>query len=463
MNVQLARSGSDGRPALIAALAIGVAMILGGSGSPSPLPEAATELLIAMGMGIWLLRVTPGRSTAAREAWLVAALLLVLPAAQLVPLPPALWQALPGREVEHEALTLVGGQQAWRPFSVAPARTLASLLALVPPAALLVMVAVLGPRGRSMVLGTIGGVGLLSLLVGLGQVATRTAAASPFRFYVADVGYLSGFQANHNAAADVLLIAMVAQAAAVAEWFRLHRQGQSSRTGPAITLCLAGLMTIGVFLTASRAGTALLPLAWLGIAAMLLPRGTFSRKRVGWSLGVAGAALAALAMWIGGSETGARILSRYDFSHELRFQLWADAVFAARTYFPWGAGLGTFVPVFLAAEPLESVHGTLPNRAHNDFLELLIEAGVVGYAVLAAILVIIGLAAVRGLRRQDGIPATHACFSLATLSIVAMHSLVDYPLRSISLACLGATAAGMLLPLPTRATRTAHGTMEGRR
>jgi hypothetical protein len=439
-------------------------MVLGGGGSPSPMPELALQLLFALLLGLWLLWVPPGRSRGSRDAWIVAMLLLAVPVLQLVPLPPALWHGLPGRGLERDSLALVGGETGWRPLSVAPARTMASLLALVPPAALVVLLSTLGRQGRNMVVGTIAGVGLLALLVGFAQfAASRAGGSHAFRFYTVDVGYLNGFQANHNAAADVLLIAMVAQTAIVSEWFRLHRPGQRCRAEPILAVGLAVPMSIGVFLTASRAGTFLLPLAWLWMAAILLPQWGITRRQIGRGVAAAAGLAGAVALAIGASDMGRRILSRYDFSGELRLGLWADALLAARTYFPWGAGIGTFVPVFLAAERLEVVYAPLPNRAHADFLELMIEAGVPGFLVLAAIAAILGGRAIRALQGRSEVPVIHACFSLGTLSIVAMHSLVDYPLRSMSVACLGGIAAGILLPPPLRAMQIAHATMKERR
>ena len=60
-------------------------MVLGGGGSPSPMPELALQLLFALLLGLWLLWVPPGRSRGSRDAWVVATLLLAVPVLQLVP------------------------------------------------------------------------------------------------------------------------------------------------------------------------------------------------------------------------------------------------------------------------------------------------------------------------------------------------------------------------------------------
>ena len=107
--------------------------------------------------------------------------------------------------------------------------------------------------------------------------------------------------------------------------------------------------------------------------------------------------------------------------------------------------MGDFGSAILAGERLEVVRETLPNRAHNDFLELAVEAGVFGLAVLGVVAAILGLAARQALRRAATGSAALAIFAIAALGLLALHSLVDYPLRSMAMACLGAACAGLLL------------------
>ena len=103
-----------------------------------------------------------------------------------------------------------------------------------------------------------------------------------------------------------------------------------------------------------------------------------------------------------------------------------------------------FTPVMMAMERLEVVDPTLPNRAHNDYLELAIGAGFPGLAVAAIVAAIIAVAAFRRLRRPIPNARAQTLFALGTLSVMALHSLVDYPMRSMALAALAAFATGLL-------------------
>ena len=94
----------------------------------------------------------------------------------------------------------------------------------------------------------------------------------------------------------------------------------------------------------------------------------------------------------------------------------------------------------------------LPNRAHNEFLELLLEAGLPGaFAWLAAAWLV--LAALRlSLRKASPVPLPQAVFAGGTLTLATLHSLVDYPLRSMALAGLIGVAAALVLAPPRSGT-----------
>lgn len=170
-------------------LALSLALVLGGGGSPSPLSELMLQLVLAaiVAVWIWFLPAPLGQS-APRGALLIAALILAVPLIQLIPLPPSLWQALPGRKLEQEALALIGREDTWRSLSLAPSRTLAALLAMAPAAALLVMSASLDHHARIRLVQTVLAVGILTLLVGAAQISS--GIDGPLRFYEPESNYL---------------------------------------------------------------------------------------------------------------------------------------------------------------------------------------------------------------------------------------------------------------------------------
>lgn len=429
---------------LLTALLIALAMIFGGGGSTAPLSELTLEILAVAVLVAWLW-IDRGQRPwlAPRSLWIIVAILVAVPLAQVIPLPPGLWHLLPGRDTERNALALVGQADSWRAWSVAPSRTFAALLSLGPCILVMVMTAGLGRIGRTQAVAMVAAIGALTVLVGAAQVAGGDGG--PFRFYGTRSGNLEGFQANRNHAADVLIIAMVAFAAAAREWQQRWRPKMSGPAFPTIVLGASALFSVAVIVTASRAGMALLPLGWLGVLVILRPWLRIGRRSLG-ALAVAMVVAALLGAWVlQHNHVIARIAARFTLDQEFRPRIWQDSLYAARLYFPFGSGMGTFVPVFQAIERLENVDVFLTNRAHNDVLELAIESGAVGLAALLAVAAIIVHRTVMAIRRPPTGSPSQVAFALVTLTVIALHSQVDYPLRSMSLQCLAGLAIGLLM------------------
>ena len=437
------RSSKPNPRGLLAAVLVGSAIIFGGGGSTAPTSELALEAFAAIVFVGWLwLDRTQSPRHAPRSLWIIVALLVAVPLVQLIPLPPGLWQRLPGHQVEREALALVGRADSWKAWSVAPSRTFAALLSLGPCILVMLMTAGLGRTGRAQTIGAI------AMLVGVAQLSGGDDG--PFRFYGTRSGNLEGFQANRNHAADILLIVMVAFAAAAREWHERWRPVPSDRAMsgpafPAVVLGVSALVSISVIVTASRAGAALLPLAWLGVLLVIRPWLRFDRRVLGMLALAAVVAALAGAWFVNHNHVIARIAARFTMDQEFRPRIWEDSLFAARLYFPFGSGMGTFVPVFQAIERLENVDQFLTNRAHNDLLELMVEGGAVAIAALLAIAALIVRRAGLSIRRPPAGSMPQVVFALVTLTVIALHSQVDYPLRSMSLQCLAGLAIGLLM------------------
>lgn len=432
------------------AVLLGAALLLGGGGSPAPLPELTLELLAVLVGSIWLL--LPATRDQWRKvppaAWLAGLLVVLVPLLQLVPLPPQLWHALPGRGIESDALALIGRENSWRAWSMAPDRTLAALLSLLPPVVVLVMAATLGPGERLRLIGLVAAAGLASIVVGTMQLTF--APDSPVQFYGVTTQTLRGFQANHNSTADVLLAAMLALLVAIRAAADSGRLPDRAAIVPGLALATVALFGCGVVLTASRMGILLLPVA-VGAGLLLFRRWLPSpgRKVAAATLGLV--LLAALSTYalVRSNPVLAGIGARFDFAGELRIELWRDGLFVARKYYPAGVGMGDFVPALIADERLEVVRPALPNRAHNEYIELAAEAGLAGLAAWAAVIVLVARAALEA--RTAGSPArrAEALFAAAVLIILLLHSMVDYPFRSMALASLGAFCAALLLAAGT--------------
>jgi len=267
-------------------------------------------------------------------------------------------------------------------------------------------------------------------------------------------GFLVGFQANRNAEADFLLITMLAMG--VIATTRLSDGRQHGMTWGGL---LGGSLSIivGLVMTGSRTGISLSILAILFFSAMWWPQLRKRRTSPYWLAGGAGAMVLGGALLLQ-AQAVQKVVARFSLTKDARWELWADTLYAMRRVWPFGSGIGTIVPMLEAAERLEVVDQTRPVRAHNDWLEWLLEAGLPGVIVLGLVGIVIGyliVCAIPAATRSETPPARRAqiLFGCGLLVIEALHAIVDYPMRSMSLAMLAAVAVAFLME-PAAAKRS---------
>jgi len=459
------RSLIDGpRHPLIAALFIACAVVLGGGGSPNPGTEVILQLVFVVAALAWLW--VPGQAgpipvTRSRNFWLICGLVLALPLIQLVPLPPSVWTGIAGNEDRAAALALVGREHTWQPLSHSPPRTLASLLAMIPALFAFFAAASLDARGRSWVVGAVVAMALVSALLGALQVSLGPVSG-PY-LYAQNSPNLTGFQANRNATADLLLIGIAATVALFMPSLTPRGAPRAEARKPLIadrraaTLVLGGLTAVlffAVLLTASRMGIALLSLVLVGVWVILRPA-LADRGKVRFLPALAALAaipVVAFVAWQTGITSLRNVTGRFfidAFDEGTRVELWRDGWFAMQQAWPFGVGMGGAQPALIAAERLEVLEPDLPNRVHNDYLELALEGGALAAVLLAAVAILLLAAAWRSWR--DRPEERHlTALGIVVLLVVAMHSFVDYPLRSMALACLTGAGAGLLISPPRR-------------
>jgi O-antigen ligase len=258
-------------------------------------------------------------------------------------------------------------------------------------------------------------------------------------------GFLVGFHANRNAEVDVLLIS--ALAFGVLMTMRLGGQRPTPLNWAALVMGVAALL-VGAFMTGSRTGIALSVVMLIALAVMLWPVLNLKRS-VSIGLGSAALVLPLLGVLLVQMPAVQKVVSRFEFTGEARWGIWADTMFAAKQVWPYGSGVGTIIPMLEAAEQLDLVQQLYPVRAHNDWLEWTMEAGLPGLVVLAAVALVLLTMIVRALlsARKDGgdrVRMAQIIFAIGLFMIIGLHAVVDYPLRSMALSALAAVAAAFL-------------------
>lgn len=252
-------------------------------------------------------------------------------------------------------------------------------------------------------------------------------------------GWIYGPYVNHNHYSGLMeLLVPIPLVISVS-----HLAHEKTRIAAGIA---AAIMVGTIFLSGSRGGM-LAIVTELAILGVILSR---QKKRVRIALGVAAFAVVLLGLlaWLGGKELTTRVTSisteaRGEISGGTRLNIDRDTVkmFVRRPVLGWG--LGTFPTVFPQFRSFYT--NFFVNEAHNDYLQLLAEMGILGFTIMIWFFLVL----VRQVRRKvhkwssDISGATALACSLGVLGIL-VHSLVDFNLQIPANAALFYAFCGIL-------------------
>ena len=370
-----------------------------------------------------------------RALFILLGTMAALVALQLVPLPPGMWQMLPGRAPYAEAAAALGIAQPWRPLTLTPDLTIASLLDFLPPFAVLFGLAGIPGSRRQALLPFM--LCLICASAVLGILQLNSPADSPvFLYQIRHEGSAVGLFANRNHQAALIAIAFPL----LRLWTLTPASGAShARNRFWVAIGIALLLLPMVLVVGSRAGMGLAALGIVAAALMAPSRGdllqglTVRARRFVKLAGLATPlSLLVLAVALGRAVSVQRLFLLENADNEVRLANAPLTLRIARDFFPFGAGFGSFDPVFRTYEPDQALSPLYFNHAHNDLVELVISGGLPALLGLLAFMLWWlwrGWSAFVPYRA----PSVSALFAragvIATL-ILLLASLVDYPLRT---------------------------------
>lgn len=373
----------------------------------------------------------------------VAALILV----QLAPLPPSVWGALSGRDVYERAAVILQAKQPWRPLNLTPDLGWNAFLALLPATAVITLIARWPRRFLSASAALLWITATLSALLGLAQMAG--GQESVLRFYeYTNASAPVGFLANRNHQAALLACALPAIAYWVSQgsWPHLVER-QRFAVGAATTLVL--LVTLVA--TGSRAGMALGGLSsivalyfWKPVLSTRFARVSTRNKMAALGLCMMlVASLIVIVILAGRAQSIDRLVAGQEA--DMRRVWFAPSKVMLETFLPWGSGFGSFAAVFPRFESYDVLRWNYANQAHNDWLQIVIEAGAPGAALALAYLIWWGVRSLRVWRTRTNPSAALGRLGSAVTGVLMLASIVDYPLRTPILSALFALASLWLL------------------
>ena len=362
---------------------------------------------------------------------------VAIPLIQLIPLPPAVWTSIPGREQMVLALELAGLQPGWSSLSLTPDKTWASALALIPPASVLLAVLTIPHLQRARAVGLCLAAAVIGIALGAAQLASGGEQLYPWA--TTSAGSVSGFFANRNHLAGLLLATL--PFAVILGAASLRRRGNGLALWA--SALFLGLVIIALATIRSRAGIMLfVPVMACSLLGAWIASGR-GRPAPALLLLVAatGAALTAVAVL-----ALPPILTRFESNSvaETRFDRWPIIAEAAQAYLPLGSGIGSFDPVYRSVEPLEQLDSTFFNQAHNEYLETWLEAGWPGVALIVAFLIWYGRRLWNAWKADPSREHDLQRAAGIAIGVFLLHSIGDYPLRTTALAVVFALCCGIL-------------------
>ena len=355
--------------------------------------------------------------------------------AQIIPLPPAIWTAIPGRELQASGYTLLEMPMPWAPISLSPYNTMTTALTLLPPLALLVGML----RLRAWSAGWMLAAAILgaAISIGLGVLQVSSGDGSWYFYKRTNIGVAVGIFANGNHYATLLLATIPLLATlATARWRAASRQPERSLV-LAMALATATVLMIGVLTNRSTAMLLIGPpvAAATVLLAMRLSRHRQKQGMAGVGLLLVAATASVLVIGKDLPELGTAA------SIEKRSEYWTQSFEAVEDQLLTGWGIGSFQQAYRLYEPEILADRWYVNHAHNDYLEAALEGGVAAIILMLAFLWWWGLRARRIWASHDQLEQKGAVVASAA---ILLHSAFDYPLRTAAIAAVFALCLALM-------------------
>jgi len=328
---------------------------------------------------------------------------------------------------------LVGlGNQA-RPLSLSPEQTRLSALSLIVPVAIFIATLQVGVVSRDRLLLVVVAFAFASAVLGVFQAAAGGGIHLNIYPQVHE-GYPIGFCANRNHEGDLLLVALPAAAQVI------RSADIREKTRMSLMISAVLFFSLAVISTQSRTAASLLPLALGG--ALVVWIGNLRDRRIWIGFAALITAILVGVIIVEFIPLGHRLLARFSTAgDDVRSEIWKNSWAALIQFWPSGSGVGSFVSVYQMFEDLNSIQETWVNHAHNDYLEIILESGLAGAALMIIYPVLVGLT----LRSDTPRPIRGQRYAAVSIILIQLaHSVTDYPLRTFGLLSIFAMANGIL-------------------
>lgn len=428
-----AKQISENSVYLVLCLLILAAFTMGGSARSDTQTLALLRpfAIIVLGFGLCTLRITDIRNN--REISIVSALLVLVNLFYLIPLPSGMHGG-GALGVVSSINELAAGRQQMRPLALSSYAALNANFALLVPLAATILLIQLNRKQRYSLLPFCIALCVASGLLGLMQSISGPNGSLYF-YRVTNNGSAVGIFANRNHQAVYLatLFPMLAVYYVTAD--QKDQRSRKFRLWLAITGSIVLIPLI--LITGSRGG---LLAAMLGMLSALwafhhwAASASPTEKKASFNLRVllaagAVAVITTLTLFMSRAEAILRLFAP-SVTTDSRSEFWSVTFKAAQDQLPWGFGPGGFSEAFRLNEPTNLLDSTYLNHAHNDFLELFNDFGILALILFVAAFTLFFVSYRKAAKSSHGRDTAYRFLGFAGLLILLLGSIADYPLRT---------------------------------
>lgn len=359
----------------------------------------------------------------------------------LVPLPPDVWSSLKGRDIVLEGYTLLNTPLPWLPISLHPERTFLALFDFIPVVAV-GLITVLSQNKRELAFAkhTLVIAVLLSAFLGLVQLMDGTKT---FNLYERTnvkrpVGFFSN--TNHFACFMAMIIPI-----SLSMFWKKNDTGSKS-LGSTIEKFIGGVTFIvagsGILMSGSSAGYLMLLIS-LSLSILILNSSSL-KKDLGLTVACT---IVLLIIFVDfGVFSGEiwQIFSKFtNTGATSRTAIYQTSLEFRGEFGLLGIGPGAFENIYKMYEDSISISSLYVSNVHNDYIQIWLEFGFLGL-LLCISFVIWYLINLTFWLKEKGFKSKIGKVYLLSIAMPAMHSLVDYPLRTISICTVSIFVVALL-------------------
>lgn len=365
-----------------------------------------------------------------RPSVVLGSTLIGLYALYIIPLPSSIWTALSGREIVLESFALTNNELPWLPLSLTPRLTFESIFSFLPIIAIASIMCLSAEENEiNIAEKSIVFLAIISFIIGFIEIVSGIHIFTAYEFYT--VGFPVGFFSNVNHQATLSAVALP-----LAIHFTL-KQNIRNDSGSKLKLLFGAtssiILVLCLILTGSSTGYFFLILN-LCLSLFVMLRG---RK---FSIFLIYPGIAVFVMLLVDFlffqshllEIIEKVTSRSGTS---RKQIFTTSIAAAKHFGVFGAGPGSFDMVYRIFENQNTVGGKYINEAHNEYIQIWMEFGLMGILWIIAAISWFLLKIKYLITSKATFISKHVIYALCILTF-ALISIVDFPLRTIAMSSI---------------------------